>query len=107
MDSQTNHPRTEGVPNFDPDALFESWSSGSKSLPNKNDLRASIISTFHLPENDSYVYHAMASVTLSQVQVAIDQGGDSGLHAWCLDDEGKQVIDSIKKICDDSEASRT
>ena len=77
---------------FDPDALFEKWSRDEKTLPESSDFRSSIISTFSLPQNDSYVYHAMASVTLSQVQTAIDHGGDSGLHAWYLDDTGESVV---------------
>ena len=86
---------------IDPDTLFEKWASSGKTLPIDNDLRSSIISTFSLSQNDSYVYHAMASVTLFQVQKAIDHGGESGLHAWYLDDEGKPV-DTIqsKAYCD-------
>ena len=77
---------------FDPDALLEKWSGDEKTLPESSDFRSSIISTFSLPHDDSYVYHAIASVTLSQVQTAIDHGGDSGLHAWYLDGTGKSVV---------------
>ena len=83
-------PRTTGVAQFDPDTFFASWADGK--LPRNNQFRASIISTFELPDNDSYVYHAIASVTLAQVQEAINHGGESGLHAWYLDDSGKPVI---------------
>lgn len=82
---------TEGSSQFEPDSLFAAWEFGQKTLPNDNDLRSSIISTFNLPPNDDYIYHATASVTLSQVQTAINHGGDSGLHAWYLDDEGNPV----------------
>ena len=64
-------------------------------MPENDDFKSSIISIFELPDNDSYVYHATASVTLSQVQAAIDYGGKAGLHAWYLDDEGK----SVRKSC--------
>ena len=84
--------RTKGSFQFEPDALFESWTQSQKILPENNDFKSSIISTFNLPQNDSYVYHATASVTLSQVQAAIDHGGKSGLHAWYLDEEGAPVI---------------
>ena len=50
-----------------------------------------MIATFNLPEDDNYVYHAIASVTLAQVQVAIDHGAVSGLHAWYFDREGRPV----------------
>jgi len=92
MTSQQVGPRTEGASSFEPDALFEAWANGQRTLPENNDLRSSIISTFKLPQNDNYVYHASASVTLAQVQAAINHGGGSGLRAWYLDAEGNPVI---------------
>ena len=89
--SQHIEPHTKGSSQFHPDSLFAAWESGQKTLPKDNDLRSSIISTFNLPPNDDYIYHATASVTLSQVQTAINHGGDSGLHAWYLDQEAKPV----------------
>ena len=83
--------RTQGGVHFESDALFEAWGKYPKSLPESDDLKSSIISTFNLPQSDSYIYHAIASVTLSQVQEAINHGGKAGLHAWYLDDEGKPV----------------
>ena len=91
MALQLRPARTEGASHFEPDALFEAWGKDRKSLPDNDDLKSSIISTFNLPHNDGYVYHATASVTLSQVQEAIDHGSEAGLHAWYLDDEGKPV----------------
>ena len=82
-----------------PDNLFDTWSKDRKSLPENDDFKSSIISTFKLPYNDSYVYRATASVTLSQVQQAINHGGKAGLHAWYLDDEGKPVRTSSRYIC--------
>lgn len=82
---------TKGASQFEPDALFDAWSKGQKSLPENDDLKSSIISTFNLPHNDSYVYHATASVTLSQVQEAINHGGQAGLHAWYPDEEGNPM----------------
>ena len=84
--------RTKGSSHFEPDVLFEAWAPPQKALPEDNDFKSSIISTFNLPQNDSYVYHATASVTLSQVQGAVDHGGKSGLHAWYLNEEGVPVI---------------
>ena len=83
--------RTKGSFQYEPDALFESWTQPSNNLSENNDFKSSIISTFNLPQDDSYVYHATASVTLSQVQGAIDHGGKSGLHAWYLDEKGAPV----------------
>lgn len=91
MTNQQGRARTQGASHFEPDALFEAWSKDEERLPENDDLRSSIISVFNLPHNDSYVYHAVASVTLTQVQEAITQGGQAGLHTWYLDDEGKAV----------------
>lgn len=40
------------------------------------------------------VYHAIASVMLTQIQDAIDHGTDEDgtFHAWYRDSEGKQVM---------------
>ena len=91
MTLQQGRIRTTGSTHFEPDTLFEAWSQNQKRLPENDDLKSSIISTFNLAHNDSYVYYATASVTLSQVQEAIKHGGKAGLHAWYLDDEGKPV----------------
>ncbi|KAL6722250.1 hypothetical protein ACLMJK_001357 [Lecanora helva] len=91
MDSQTSSRGTDGASSFDPDTLFECWSQGHITTPKDNDLRSSIISTFSLTPDDSYVYHAIASVTLSEVQAAIDHGAESGLHAWYVGGDGKPL----------------
>lgn len=91
MTLQQGLARTEEASHFEPDILFESWNKGQSYLPKDEDLRSSIISTFNLPHNDSYVYHATASVTLLQAQQAINHGEKAGLHAWYLDSEGKPV----------------
>ena len=91
MSIKSGVPRTEGSARFNPDVLFEIWDSGQKTLPTENDLRSSIISTFGLAPNDNYVYHAIASVTLAQVQTAIHHGSESGMHAWYHDDMGHPV----------------
>lgn len=88
----TKGPRaqTTGSTQFEPDAFFVSWTKDSKALPSHgNDLRPSIIAAFDLAESDNYVYHAIASVTLAQVQAAIEHGGENGLHAWYPNEAGK------------------
>ena len=82
--------RTIGSVEFVPDKFFETWGL-SKPIPNGHDMRSSIITAFDLSNNDHYVYHAIASVTLAQVQEAIDSGGKRGLHAWYLDNDGNAV----------------
>ena len=90
MPSVQRKARTTGSAKWEPDVFFESWAS-SNSSPQDDDLRTSIISAFNLSNRDSYVYHAIASVTLSEVQEAIKNGNGNGLHAWYLDAEGKAV----------------
>ena len=58
----------------------------------KGDLRSAIIQAFNLSENDSYVYHAIASVTLSQVQAAVEAGSANGLCDWYVDRQGTSVF---------------
>lgn len=82
---------TTGSSTFEPDAFFESWGTGAKSAPDHNDFSASVISSFGLPKDDSYVYHAIASVTLDQAQAAVHAAGHNGLHDWYLDEDGRPV----------------
>ena len=91
MNPQRSGPRTTGASYFDPDALFDAWLDGLKSLSVNDDFRSSIITTFNLSQQDNYVYHAIANVMLGQVQQAIEHGGKNGLHAWYLDENGQPV----------------
>ena len=90
MASPRRRARTTGSALFDPDAFFERWASEPK-LPKGSDLRSSVTKAFDLPSNDHYIYHAIAGVTLAEVQQAISGGGQHGLHAWYLDGDGKPV----------------
>ncbi|KAF2089397.1 hypothetical protein K490DRAFT_63533 [Saccharata proteae CBS 121410] len=90
MPAQPKEPRTEGsLKPFNPDAFFDAWTE--ESLPKDNDFRGAIIKAFNLPPNDSYEYHAMATVTLPQVQHVINFGGQHHLHDWYVDEEGKTL----------------
>ncbi|KAL8970527.1 MAG: hypothetical protein Q9197_003769 [Variospora fuerteventurae] len=83
--------QTIGSAQFEPDTFFDTWAKDPGSLlPLDNDLRSSISTAFNLPESDNYVYHAVASVTLKQVQEAIEHGGQNGLHAWYTEGSGKK-----------------
>lgn len=88
--------QTTGSSGFHPDAFFEVWDKEARSLlPQDNDLRYSIITAFNLAQSDNYVYHATASVTLAQVQKAIEHGGDHNFHNWYPEDSGQASAVSI------------
>jgi len=91
MTTSRRRAHTTGSAQFDPDAFFERWAS-EHNLPEGRDLRSSIINAFNLPSNDHFVYHAIASVTLTDVQQAISGGAQHGLHAWYLNEDGKPVV---------------
>ena len=59
---------TQGSPSFDPDAFFESWANETLTPPYDNDFRKFIIKAFGLRPDDSFVYRAVAEVTLLQAQ---------------------------------------
>jgi hypothetical protein len=80
---------TENSTHYNPEEFFRSWDPAL--VPQNNDLRSAINKAFSLEPVDDYVYHATASVTLAQVQVAIDHGNKNGLHAWYRDETGEQV----------------
>jgi hypothetical protein len=87
--------RTTKSASFDPAQFLDKWPArSSELLPQANDLRTSIIKAFRLKDSDDYIYHAIASVTLAQVQQAINHGaGENGmLHAWYRDPGGNQVM---------------
>jgi hypothetical protein len=90
MPPKPKAPFTVGTPSFDPDKFFEAWDS-AKSIPVDNDVRGAIIRAFKLNDNDDYVYHAIASVTLSQVQNALNAGRKGRLCAWYRDEQGEEV----------------
>ncbi|KAK7974070.1 hypothetical protein PG989_015918 [Apiospora arundinis] len=51
----------------------------------KDDFASAIAVSFNLPPRDAYVYHAIVSVTLAQVQHVIGMGAANGLHTWYRD----------------------
>ena len=89
--ARTTQVRTVGTSSFEPDEFLEAWANGTTGPPKDNDLRGAIIKAFGLKEDDIYVYHAIASVTLAQVQQVINLGDQNGLHAWYKDQNGEQV----------------
>ena len=91
MALENRGPLTVGSTTFDPDVFFHQWAAGNRPLPQSDDLHTSILQTFNLQPADEYIYHAIASVQLSQVQQAINHGRGAGLHAWYRDGDGKVV----------------
>lgn len=92
-------PQTVGSrSSFDPEEFLSSWNP--ELLPQDDDLRGSLTKAFNLPPKDSYVYRAIAEVTLDQVQHAIGFGGQHGLHGWYVDDEDKPVSQPHQGLCE-------
>jgi hypothetical protein len=81
---------TVGSTKFDPEDFFDTWPNISPLLKDQPFQRF-ITQAFKLKIPDTYVYHAVASVTLVQVQAAIDAGDANGLHDWYQDDNGHRV----------------
>ena len=86
-----------GVPTSNPQSYFKDEDRISKALSHleNNDLRSAVIEGFSLSEDDSYVYHAIASVTLSQVQAAVEAGTAHGLCDWYPDKKGTPVLPPV------------
>ncbi|KAF2101170.1 hypothetical protein NA57DRAFT_35882 [Rhizodiscina lignyota] len=88
MPPKRTKPHTVGSASFDPDKFFDEWTS--ERAPQGNNLQTAVIDAFNLKSTDDYVYHAIASVTLPQVQSAINHGASNGMHAWYLYDDAKK-----------------
>jgi hypothetical protein len=57
----------------------------------KDDLLGASKVLLGLPENDTYTYHAMTSISLAQAQHAVNMGGVNGLHTWYRQEDGGAV----------------
>lgn len=102
--SAKEHPpagSTEGSSTFDAWRFLEDWDQKERfrdPVP-KDNFQLAIVKDFKIDAHlkDTYTYHAIASVMLDEVQLAISKGGERGLHSWYLDDEGKPVKTHISK----------
>lgn len=77
-------PSCVGAPGFDPAARVRDPDARAQAvaLLRENDFAGAVKAYFGLPTEDTYIYHAMTSVSLSQVQHVVSLGGANGLHAW-------------------------
>ncbi|TWU75233.1 hypothetical protein ED733_005595 [Metarhizium rileyi] len=60
----------------------------ARDLLSKNDLYRASCVLLGLPARDAYTYHAVASVTLAEVQHVVSRNGDNGLHGWYKAEDG-------------------
>lgn len=102
-------PTCVGAPSFDPNTRITDADARTQAvaLLEQNDFAGAVKSYFQLPAGDKYVYHAITSVTLPQVQHVVSLGGANGLHSWYasleapsapLDPPPKQDIDDYVTI---------
>lgn len=82
-----------GSPTFDPEHEVHDAASRDQAIAllKKDDLQDAIRSWFKLPATDKYVYHAITSVQLAQVQEVVKRGRANGLHDWYRNEAGEPV----------------
>ena len=82
-----------GSPAFDLDERVHDAAALQEALAHlqKDEFSAAISSWFKLPNGDKYVYHAITSVLLAQVQDIVSRGGANGLHDWYRNEVGEAV----------------
>lgn len=90
-------PSCVGAPAFDPTTRVQDPDARAQALgflSEKNDVAAAVRAYFQLPAHDTYLYRAVATVTLAQVQHVVSLGGVNGLHAWYAapDDENSSPL---------------
>jgi hypothetical protein len=89
-----------GSPGFQPQQLVEDpgRQSEAQQYLAKDDLLSASRVLFSLPDPDEYVYHAMTSVKLAEVQRVISLGGVNGLHAWYRAEDGSPVRHILRPV---------
>ena len=82
-----------GSPAFQPEDLIQDVDrqKEAQDLLTKHDLYNASRVLLHLPEPDTYTYHAMTSVKLAEVQKVVNLGAANGLHAWYRNEDGSPV----------------
>ncbi|KAI1466587.1 uncharacterized protein F4812DRAFT_434801 [Daldinia caldariorum] len=76
----------EGAPSWNPTTYVADAALHEhvEALLSNDDFQSAIIASFSLPHprRDSYVYHAIVSVTLAEVQHIVSLGRQNAFHAW-------------------------
>ncbi|KAI1104561.1 hypothetical protein F4804DRAFT_185578 [Jackrogersella minutella] len=76
----------EGAPSWNPTTYVADTAlhERAEALLAGDNLQSAIATSFSLPppRRDPYVYHAIVSVTLPEVQHVVSLGRQNGLHAW-------------------------
>jgi hypothetical protein len=82
-----------GSPSFQPQEAIKDTAcqDEARQCLAKDDLLAASRVLFSLPDPDEYVYHAMTSVKLAEVQRIVTLGGINGLHGWYRAEDGSPV----------------
>ncbi|KAI2637641.1 hypothetical protein GGS26DRAFT_419384 [Hypomontagnella submonticulosa] len=94
----------EGAPSWNPatyiaDAALQ---ERAETFLASDNLQSAVAASFSLPppSRDPYVYHAVVSVTLPEVQRVVSLGGHNGLHSWYFappsSDDGENGEDNEK-----------
>lgn len=87
-------PITTHSTSFTPETFLEHWAAHpALTHPPSISFRGAVNKAFDLEENDGYIYHAILSVTLAQVQHTIDRvDADSTLlFPWYRKEDGQDV----------------
>ncbi|EGX95070.1 hypothetical protein CCM_03342 [Cordyceps militaris CM01] len=90
-----------GSEGFEPSAVAanDTLQAQVDELLKNDDLLGACRTLFKLPDNDDYVYHASASVSLARVQHIVQLGGVNGLHNWYkTTDETPANIDAYVSV---------
>ncbi|KAL2209163.1 hypothetical protein CC79DRAFT_1332394 [Sarocladium strictum] len=82
-----------GSPSFQPQEAIKDTAcqDEARQCLAKDDLLAASRVLFSLPDPDEYVYHAMTSVKLAEVQRIVTLGGINGLHGWYRAEDGSPI----------------
>ncbi|KAI1648220.1 uncharacterized protein F4817DRAFT_335326 [Daldinia loculata] len=76
----------EGVPSWNPTTYIADAAlhERAEAFLASDDFQSAVIASFALPHprRDSYVYHAIVSVTLAEVQHIVSLGRQNAFHAW-------------------------
>lgn len=70
-----------------------------RALHDDDDLAGAVRIYFGIPEEDAFVYHAMASFTLEQAQVVVREGRGGGWYDFWVGEEVCTLSLSLVPFC--------